>query len=63
MTCTKSCARQAIQTRIQYQLAFYPGKLIPLVGPRSVTWTLVDCHGNVERFIMRTLAGEEDDEI
>lgn len=61
MTCTKACARQAIQTRLQYQLAFFPGKLIPLVGTHSATWTLIDCHGYVERFIMRTLAGEEDD--
>ncbi|MHB8182139.1 MAG: 4Fe-4S ferredoxin [Candidatus Desulforudaceae bacterium] len=62
MNCTKSCPRQAIQTRLQYQSAFFPGKLIPLVGIHSVTWTLIDCHGNVERFVMKTLAGDEDEE-
>lgn len=62
MTCTKYCPRQAIQTRIQYQLAFVPGKLVPVVGPHSVTWTLIDCRGHVERFIMRTLLGDEEEE-
>lgn len=62
MTCTKACPRQAIQTVLQYQLAFFPGKLIPLVGTNSVTWTSIDCHGKVERFVVKTLAGGEGDE-
>jgi len=62
MTCTKYCARQAIQTQLQYQLAFFPGKLIPLVGTNSVTWTSIDCHGKVERFVMKTISGEDDED-
>lgn len=63
MTCTKSCPRQAIQTVLQYQLAYFPGKLIPLVGTNSVTWTSIDCHGRVERFVMKTLvSGDDEDE-
>ncbi|MFZ5649045.1 MAG: 4Fe-4S binding protein [Bacillota bacterium] len=63
MTCTKACPRQAIQTVLQYQLAYFPGKLIPLVGTNSVTWTSIDCHGRVERFVMKTLvSGDDEDE-
>lgn len=63
MICVKSCARQAIQTVIQYQLAPVPAKLIPLVGTHSITWTLVDCQGRIERFVMKTLTtGEEGEE-
>lgn len=62
MNCVKACPRQAIQTRLQYQIAFFPGKLIPLVGTHSVTWTLIDCKGNVERFVMKTLTGDDEEE-
>jgi adenylylsulfate reductase subunit B len=62
MTCTKSCPRQAIQTMLQYQIAYFPGKLIPLVGTNSVTWTSIDCHGRVERFVMKTLVNPDDDD-
>ncbi|MEW6725863.1 4Fe-4S dicluster domain-containing protein [Desulforudis sp. 1088] len=62
MTCTKVCPRQAIQIRIQYQLAYYPAKLIPLVGSDTITWTLIDSRNRVERFIIKTLAGEDDED-
>ncbi|MDI6905940.1 MAG: 4Fe-4S dicluster domain-containing protein [Thermoanaerobacterales bacterium] len=62
MTCVKACARQAIVTRIQYQLGYFPARLIPLVGTNTITWTLVDCHGKVERFVMRTLTDDEEEE-
>ncbi|MHB8157626.1 MAG: 4Fe-4S binding protein [Desulfocucumaceae bacterium] len=62
MTCTKACPRQAIQTVLQYQLAYFPGKLIPLVGSNSVTWTAIDCHGRVERFVMKTLVSGDDED-
>lgn len=62
MICVKSCTRQAIQTVIQYQLAPVPAKLIPLIRPDSITWTLVDCQGHIERFVMKTLTGEEEEE-
>ncbi len=62
MTCTKACPRQAIQTMLQYQIAYFPGKLIPLVGTNSVTWTSIDCHGRVERFVMKTLVSSDDED-
>lgn len=62
MNCTKACPRQAIQTTMQYQLAYFPGKLIPLVGTNSVTWTSIDCNGRVERFVIRTISGSDDDD-
>ena len=62
MTCTKACPRQAIQTQLQYQLAFFPGKLMPLVGTNSVTWTSIDCHGRVERFVIKTFTGDDDED-
>lgn len=62
MTCVKACVRRAIQIRIQYQIGYFPARLFPLVGPDTVTWTLVDCHGRVERFVMPTLIDNEEDE-
>ena len=62
MTCVKACARQAIQTRLQYQLGYFPARLIPLVGTNTITWTLVDCYGRVEHFVMPTLTDDEEDE-
>lgn len=62
MTCTKYCARQAIQTQLQYQIACFPGKLIPLVGTNSVTWTSIDSHGKVERFVAKTITGDDDED-
>jgi len=48
---------------LQYQLAYFPGKLIPMVGTNSVTWTSIDCNGKVERFVMKTLvSGDDEDE-
>jgi len=62
MTCAKYCPRQAIQTQLSYQIACFPCKLIPLVAHNSVTWTSIDCHGKVERFAIKTVAGEDDDD-
>ncbi|MHB1041447.1 MAG: 4Fe-4S ferredoxin [Eubacteriales bacterium] len=62
MTCTKACPHLAIQTQMQYQLAFFPGKLLPLVKSNSVTWTSIDCHGRVERFVIKTFTGDDDED-
>lgn len=62
MTCTKACYHQAISTQLSYQIAFFPGKLIPRAGSNSIVWTSIDCHGKVERFFSKTITGEDDDE-
>ena len=54
MSCVKACPHGAIETRLPYQLGYYPAKLIPLVGSNKISWTVVDIHGNVERFTFKT---------
>lgn len=62
MTCTKACPQQAIQTMLQYQLAYYPGKLIPKMKTNSIAWTSIDSRGRVERYVMKTLTSKGNDE-
>ncbi|MDI6906582.1 MAG: 4Fe-4S dicluster domain-containing protein [Thermoanaerobacterales bacterium] len=54
MCCTRVCPQGAIETRIPYQLGYYPAKLVPFAGTDKVTWTAVDINGKVERFTFRT---------
>lgn len=54
MSCTKICPKGAIETRIPYQLGYYPAKLVPFSGTGKITWTAVDIKGKVERFTLRT---------
>ncbi|MDQ0286553.1 adenylylsulfate reductase subunit B [Desulfofundulus luciae] len=53
MSCVKACPNGAIETRLPYQLGYYPAKLIPLVGSNKISWTVVDIHGKVERFTFK----------
>lgn len=50
MSCVKVCPQGAIETRLPYQLGYYPAKLIPLMGSKRVTWTCIDINNKVERF-------------
>ncbi|RDV83634.1 4Fe-4S dicluster domain-containing protein [Ammonifex thiophilus] len=61
MTCTIFCPRQAIVTQVQYQLAPIPAELIPRLGKRHITWTLIDCKGRIYRLENTILAGGEED--
>ncbi|MDO7785719.1 4Fe-4S binding protein [Desulforamulus aquiferis] len=54
MACTKACPTGAIETKIPYQLGYYPAKLIPKMGNKQIEWTLIDINGKVERFIVKT---------
>ncbi|MBZ4687525.1 MAG: adenylylsulfate reductase, subunit [Clostridia bacterium] len=54
MCCTKICPQGAIETRLPYQLGYYPAKLIPRVGTNKIMWTCVDINGKVERFVVKT---------
>ncbi|MBI4785895.1 MAG: 4Fe-4S binding protein [Chloroflexi bacterium] len=53
MSCVKICPQGAIETRLPYQLGYYPAKLIPLMGTNKITWTSIDINGNVERFVVQ----------
>ncbi|MEW5899581.1 MAG: 4Fe-4S dicluster domain-containing protein [Bacillota bacterium] len=50
MSCVKACPQSAIETRLPYQLGYYPAKLIPLMGSKRVTWTCIDINNKIERF-------------
>ncbi|MEW6624955.1 MAG: 4Fe-4S binding protein [Bacillota bacterium] len=54
MSCTKICPQGAIETRLPYQLGYYPAKLIPKVGTDKIMWTCVDINGKVERYVIKT---------
>ncbi len=54
MSCTKICPQGAIETRLPYQLGYYPAKLIPKVGTNKIIWTCIDINGKVERFVVKT---------
>lgn len=53
MTCVKACPRQALCTRLSYQLADVPAELVPRPSEDHITWTLVDCRGRTETFTVR----------
>ncbi len=50
MSCVKACPQGAIETRLPYQLGYYPAKLIPLLGSTRVSWTCIGQDEKVERF-------------
>jgi len=50
MSCVKVCPQGAIETRLPYQLGYYPAKLIPLMGSKRVSWTCISQDDKVERF-------------
>lgn len=54
MACIKACPEGALETRIPYQLGYYPAKLIPKMGDKQIEWTCIDINGNVEKFIVKT---------
>ena len=54
MSCIKICPQGALETRLPYQLGYYPAKLIPLMGTDRITWTCIGLDGKVERFVVRT---------
>lgn len=54
MACVKECPTGAIETRIPYQLGYYPARLIPKKKEKEIEWTLIDIHGNVEKMTVET---------
>lgn len=54
MACIKECPSGALETRIPYQLGYYPAKLIPKKRDKEIEWTLIDINGKIERFLVKT---------
>ncbi|WP_238473243.1 hypothetical protein [Desulforamulus profundi] len=54
MACIKACPAGALETRIPYQLGYYPARLIPKMGDKVIEWTCIDINGKVEKFIVKT---------
>ena len=54
MVCVKACPRQALQTRLPYQLANYKATLVPKVGKDTIKWVCTDINGRVEEFEIKT---------
>lgn len=46
MSCTKACPRNAIETRVPYQIGYHKATLKPIMGSNTITWKCVDIHGN-----------------
>lgn len=62
MSCTKACPQSAIETRVPYQIGYHPAKLIPLMGTNRITWTCVDIHGKVERYVIKNRNSDDEDD-
>lgn len=54
MACVKACPKGAIETRIPYQLGYYPAKLIPKMKEKEIEWTCIDINGHVEKLTVQT---------
>ncbi|OQX07879.1 MAG: 4Fe-4S ferredoxin [Desulfobulbaceae bacterium A2] len=53
MSCTKACPRNAIETRIPYQLGYHKATLKPFMSKNSITWKCVDIHGKLTSYKYR----------
>ena len=45
MSCVKMCPRNAIETRMPYQLGYHNARLVPIMGSSTITWKCTDIHG------------------
>lgn len=54
MVCVKLCPRQAIETRLPYQLANYKATLQPKVYKTKIVWALTNTKGEKEEFVVKT---------
>jgi len=53
MSCIKACPRNALETRIPYQLGYHKATLKPFLGKNHITWKCTDIHGNVKTYKYR----------
>lgn len=54
MSCVKVCPKNAIETKIPYQLGYYRATLKPFVGHNNIIWKCTDIYGNEKRYKFRT---------
>ncbi len=50
MSCIKACPRNALETRIPYQLGYHKATLKPFMGKKDITWKCTDIYGNVTTY-------------
>jgi len=50
MVCIKVCPREALETRLPYQLATYRASLFPRVEKNKIIWEAKDINGKKEIF-------------
>lgn len=50
MSCVKACPRNAIETRVTYQLGYCNATLKPFMAKNSITWKCTDIYGNVKTY-------------
>ncbi len=53
MSCVKMCPRNAIETRMPYQLGYHKARLVPLMGKNSITWKCTDINGQTVTYKYR----------
>lgn len=51
MTCVKYCPKQALETRLPYEICAFGSRLLALVGDENIAWTLISPDGRVDRLL------------
>jgi adenylylsulfate reductase subunit B len=60
MSCVKMCPRNAIETRVPYQLGYHKARLTPLMGKNSITWKCTDINGQTVTYKYRNRLDPKD---
>lgn len=50
MSCIKACPKNALETRIPYQLGYHRATLKPIAGKNTITWKCTDIFGRVTTY-------------
>lgn len=50
MSCVKACPRNALETKMPYQLGYFKASLRPIMGKNTITWKCRDIHGKETTF-------------
>lgn len=53
MSCVKMCPRNAIETRMPYQLGYHKARLVPIMGKNAITWKCTDINGKTVTYKYR----------
>jgi adenylylsulfate reductase, subunit B len=60
MSCVKMCPRNAIETRVPYQIGYHKATLKPVMGKDFIVWKCVDLNGKEERYRFKNRLSAED---